>query len=80
MGENNLLVDWEPPTEPNGVIKNFRVEYTLLNEAGEEEGETHLRDEDLAPDVTMIKIPGLEEGASYRVSVTAKNGAGWGEG
>ncbi|XP_050687578.1 uncharacterized protein LOC126981013 isoform X4 [Eriocheir sinensis] len=80
MGENNLLVDWDQPTEPNGVIKNFRVQYTLLNEAGEEEGETHLLDEHLAPDVTMVKVPGLEEGASYRVSVTAKNGAGWGEG
>lgn len=80
MGEDGLLVDWDPPTEPNGVIQNFKIEYTLLNEDGEEEGDTHLHNDDLEPDVTMIKIPDLEEGSSYRISVTAKNGAGWGEG
>lgn len=79
MGEDNLLVDWEQPTEPNGVIRNFRVQYTMLNEDGEEVGTTNLHDDDLEPDVTMVKLPGLEEGASYRISVTAKNGAGWGE-
>lgn len=66
--------------EPNGVVKNYRVQYSMLNEDGEEEGYTDLYDDQLMPDVTMIKIPGLDEGASYRVTVAAKNGAGWGEG
>ena len=79
LGETSLLLDWDAPTEPNGVIKNYRVQYTQLNEDREEEGPTILFDDDLMPDDTMIKVPGLDEGESYRVFITAKNGAGWGE-
>lgn len=79
LGETSLLLDWDTPTEPNGVIVNYRVQYTNLNEDREEEGPTTVYDDELTPDVTMIKIPGLDEGESYRVSITAKNGAGWGE-
>ncbi|KAK8753290.1 hypothetical protein OTU49_003717, partial [Cherax quadricarinatus] len=79
LGDDNVLVDWGEPEEPHGVVRGYQVHYTTVSEDGQEGTLTEYA-EKLDPSVTMVKLSELEEGATYRVTVAAVNGAGDGEG
>merc|ERR1719397_1266873 len=63
---------WDIPTEPNGEIQAFRVNYHLLNDASE-----NFTREFLPTDRTYRAV-GLEPMSYYQFSVTAQTALGWG--
>merc|ERR1719319_1336130 len=63
---------WDVPTEPNGEIQAFRVNYHLLNDDSE-----NFTKEFLPTDRTYRAV-GLEPMSYYQFSVTAKTALGWG--
>lgn len=78
MGADSLVVKWDAPEDPQGVILGYSVKYQKeAGEDGEEEWEHY--EEDIPASSTMVKLSDLEEDASYEVSVAAVNGAGEGE-
>nr|XP_045622235.1 uncharacterized protein LOC123772893 isoform X5 [Procambarus clarkii] len=79
LSDDSLLVNWEEPEEPHGVVKGYEVHYTTLREDGQE-GPVTQYDERLPPSVTLVKLSDLEPSSTIRVTVSAVNAAGHGEG
>ncbi|XP_042243141.1 neuroglian-like isoform X6 [Homarus americanus] len=79
LGDDSLLLSWEAPEEPHGVVRGYKVHYCTINGDGEEGPVTNYS-ETLTPNLNIVKLTDLESGATYRVTVAAINGAGDGEG
>lgn len=77
MGADSLVVRWDVPDDPQGVILGYEVRYQKVVEDGEEEWEHY--EEHIPASTRMVKLADLEEEVSYEVSVAAVNGAGEGE-
>ncbi|XP_069991277.1 uncharacterized protein [Penaeus vannamei] len=77
MGADSLVVKWDAPDDPQGVILGYEVRYQKVDEDGEEEWEHY--EGHIPASTRMVKLADLEEEVSYEVSVAAVNGAGEGE-
>ena len=65
-----ITITWEQPAMPNGVLRDYRVEYGLRDS-------TQTTEEDV-PDTTFTTPNTLERGNEYIFTVTASTGAGLG--
>ncbi|ROT67129.1 putative Neuroglian precursor [Penaeus vannamei] len=74
MGADSLVVKWDAPDDPQGVILGYEVRYQKVDEDGEEEWEHY--EGHIPASTRMVKLADLEEEVSYEVSVAAVNGAG----
>ncbi|KAL7637345.1 UNVERIFIED_CONTAM: hypothetical protein RMT77_012071 [Armadillidium vulgare] len=86
---NSIIVEWEPPEDPNGIITSYIIRYQAVYEDEEdkerkdEEGEHHVGTEletVVGSDENQVKLSGLEENTSYKIQVFARNKGGLGEG
>lgn len=78
VGSDSIVLKWQKPDEPKGVLQGYAVQYTVVSEDGQE-GPVEHYDHTLQPTDTMIKLTNLQEGSTHRVTVAAINGAGEGE-
>ena len=69
----NATAIWEPPTQPNGIVQLYRLEYRLL--LG-----TIVVGAQVAPDVTTASVSGLLPVTTYEFRLVVVNGAGEGLG
>ena len=74
-----FLIDWDPPTHPNGIILRYEVSYTgedTLNDVPEAFYNTTIVT--LSPNTTSLGLQGLEPYSVYNITARAVNGAGLG--
>ena len=64
-----IIITWEPPQEPNGVLQFYEVSYTPNG------GQTSVVD---VQNNTTWKLTGLKSYTAYTVKVRAKTMAGFG--
>ncbi|KAB7507487.1 Neuronal cell adhesion molecule [Armadillidium nasatum] len=86
---NSIIVEWEPPEDPNGIITSYVIRYQAVyededgKERKDEEGDHHVGTEletVVGSDENQVKLSGLEENTSYKIQVFARNKGGLGEG
>lgn len=86
---DSIIVEWEPPEDPNGIITSYVIRYQPVyedeegKETKDEEGDHHVGTEletVVGSDETQVKLSGLEENTSYKIDVFARNKGGLGEG
>ena len=73
-----VVVSWDPPVEPNGVILNYTVTFRGIDSPNPVGRDFHqIRTESTV--VTSAVLTGLIPGSTYNISVTASTIAGEGE-
>ncbi len=65
-----ILVEWQPPSEPNGIITTYEVRYTLMN------SDMMMM---VSSDILSIELTDLEEFSYYDISVRANTSVGPGD-
>ncbi|XP_055593988.1 cell adhesion molecule Dscam2 isoform X36 [Uranotaenia lowii] len=71
MSEGSILVSWQPPSQPNGVI----LQYTVYIKSGEQEPKNHK----VPSYQTSYEASGLEKNQQYEFWVTASTNIGEGQ-
>lgn len=75
--EDSILLVWSPPSETNGILTGYLLQYLLINESSLEVLES--REKNItAPDTTQWQLRGLKEGSLYRFQLRACTRAGCG--
>jgi len=72
-----FLIQWDPPTHPNGIILRYEVFYTgedTLNDVPESFYNTTVVG--LSPNTTSLELVELEPYSVYNITIRAVNGAG----
>lgn len=75
LGENSLLLQWNMPTQPNGILLGYKIYCTEINE-------TYVDDKTAFsfiindPLVFQTKLSNLRTGATYKIGVAAFNCVG----
>uniref|UniRef100_A0A3B3S3H2 Receptor-type tyrosine-protein phosphatase F n=1 Tax=Paramormyrops kingsleyae TaxID=1676925 RepID=A0A3B3S3H2_9TELE len=64
LSSSTMLVQWEPPEEPNGQIRGYRVYYTLSHSAPLSTWQKHNTD-----DSRLTTISGLQTDMTYSIRV-----------
>lgn len=73
-----ILVTWEPPTEPNGVITKYQVGSAEFP-GSEPQGVVVDEKTELEPEVRRYLLGKQKELTDYVVETEAKTNPGWGE-
>lgn len=76
MGSSAFYLLWRPPSEENGVLTGYRVQYQQID--GLRLGPLLERQPSVPNGTTRAKLAGLRPDTKYRISVRAVNGAGAG--
>ncbi|XP_041349056.1 neuroglian-like isoform X2 [Gigantopelta aegis] len=76
-GSTHLLLEWGPPTEPNGVVTGYEVGYQKIE--GFRLGDSEIAEQIDDPKTRRIFLGGLEEDSTYRVFVYGLTKQGNGE-
>ena len=72
----SVHLTWTPPTEPNGSITGFRIDYLSVSKTG-----IHNNTEiNVTAPAINYTVTGLEENTLYHFTVSAVTSAGRGEG
>lgn len=75
IGNNSLLLQWNMPTQPNGILLGYKIYCTEVNS-------TYLNDATafsfvvLDPLKFQTKLPDLRPGATYKIGIAALNCVG----
>ena len=72
-----ILVTWQPPLEPNGIILNYQVGSAKY--PGSEPKDTNVDLIDLSSNARRYLIGQRDELSNYVVEVGARTSPGWGE-
>ena len=76
----NVTATWDPPTQPNGIIQSYRLEYRLLLDPTTNLPGTPIVAAQVSPDVTTASASGLIPVTTYEFRIVVVNGAGAGFG
>ncbi|KAI5619018.1 integrin beta-4 precursor, partial [Silurus asotus] len=77
IGPTVTQLSWAEPAEPNGVITDYEVVYTPINEDSKPTGSDKKVKID-NPKKRMLLIENLQPSQTYRYKVRASNKVGWG--
>ncbi|XP_058245241.1 integrin beta-4 isoform X2 [Hemibagrus wyckioides] len=77
IGQTVTQLSWAEPAEPNGVITEYEVVYTPINEDSKPIGPDKKVKID-NPKKRMLLIENLQPSQTYRYKVRASNKVGWG--
>ncbi|XP_053536504.1 integrin beta-4 isoform X1 [Ictalurus punctatus] len=77
IGPTVTQLSWAEPAEPNGVITDYEVVYTPINEDSKPIGPDKKVKID-NPKKRMLLIENLQQSQTYRYKVRASNKVGWG--
>ncbi|KAK3566208.1 hypothetical protein QTP86_029190 [Hemibagrus guttatus] len=77
IGQTVTQLSWAEPAEPNGVITEYEVVYTPINEDSKPTGPDKKVKID-NPKKRMLLIENLQPSQTYRYKVRASNKVGWG--
>ncbi|XP_047656168.1 integrin beta-4 isoform X1 [Tachysurus fulvidraco] len=77
IGQTVTQLSWAEPAEPNGVITEYEVVYTPINEDSKPIGPDKKVKID-NPKKRMLLIENLQKSQTYRYKVRASNKVGWG--
>ncbi|KAF7695735.1 hypothetical protein HF521_007458 [Silurus meridionalis] len=77
IGPTVTQLSWAEPAEPNGVITDYEVVYTPINEDSKPTGPDKKVKID-NPKKRMLLIENLQPSQTYRYKVRASNKVGWG--
>ena len=72
----SVELSWTPPTDPNGNITGYHIEYLIESESGNHGN----REMNVTAPAMNYTVTGLEENTLYYFTVSAENSAGRGEG
>ena len=73
----SVELSWTPPTEPNGNITRYYIEYLSESKIGSIHDN---REINVTAPAMNYTVTGLEENTLYHFTVSAENSAGRGEG
>ena len=76
----NVTATWDPPTQPNGIIQLYRLEYRLLFDPNTNLPGTPVVGATVPSDITSASVAGLTPVTTYEFRVVVVNGAGEGRG
>lgn len=78
LGSSALLLVWEEPEKPNGILKGYMISYAVVN--GTSVGKMIDRHPQITdPRQLRAKLAGLKPNTKYRISVKAVTGGGEGK-
>ncbi|XP_022162397.1 neuroglian-like isoform X2 [Myzus persicae] len=76
-GSSAILLSWQPPDEPNGVLTGYEISYESMTQQGV--GERAKRPSITNPKQTSAKLASLKPSTNYRIYIQAATKAGVGE-
>lgn len=76
-GSSAILLSWQPPEQPNGVLTGYEISYESMTKEGV--GEKTQRPIIKNPQQTTAKLASLKPATNYRIYIRATTKAGSGE-
>lgn len=76
-GSSAILLSWQPPEQPNGVLTGYEISYESMTQKGV--GEKTQRPTITNPQQTTAKLASLKPATNYRIYIKATTKAGVGE-
>ncbi|XP_008180512.1 neuroglian-like [Acyrthosiphon pisum] len=76
-GSSAILLSWQPPDEPNGVLTGYEISYESMTQRGV--GERAKLPSITNPKQTTAKLASLKPSTNYRIYIQATTKAGVGE-
>lgn len=77
LGSSAMLLKWERPEKPNGVLTGYKVYYQKVE--GTAIGQRQERKKEIDAKLDRAKLAGLEPNTKYRIEIRAKTKAGEGD-
>lgn len=76
-GSSAILLSWQPPEQPNGILTGYEISYESMTQEGV--GEKTQRPTITNPNQTIAKLASLKPATNYRIYIKATTKAGVGE-
>lgn len=76
-GSSAILLSWQPPEQPNGIITGYEISYESMTQEGV--GEKTQRPTITNSNQTIAKLASLKPATNYRIYIKATTKAGVGE-
>ncbi|XP_019879064.1 neuroglian isoform X2 [Aethina tumida] len=76
LGEDSILLQWNKPKQPNGILIGYNVYASETKDWGGIDEKTTIHHHINDPDKFQVKVTGLKEGRKYQVDLAAVNCAG----